>query len=144
MKERDNYLRTPVQVSVGVVGGSDKGDLGGNYLCSKFVAGCIRRQNKLREEKRKAWEVENEKRKEAEKGVLRAEEEVKVTSTTEKRRSYKKYLEKCLAQKKLREETRVARDMVEQIRREAEEKKLKADREEKRRLRIIELSSAQV
>ena len=73
-----------------------------------------------------------------------AEEDVKMTSRTIKGLSYKEYLEKCLGLKRLRVEARVAREKEEQIRTETEEKKLKADREEKRRLRIMELSSAKV
>ena len=74
----------------------------------------------------------------------KAEEHVKMTLNTIKKHSYKEYLDKCLAQKKLRVEARVAREKEEQIRMETEENNLKADREEKRRLRIIELSSAKV
>ena len=144
LREINNYLRTRVQVHRGVVEESDQEGIGANYLCSKFVAACIRRQDKFRQEKRRAREVENEKRREIEKAVFRADQEVRVTSNTVKKRSYKKYLEKCLAKKKLKEEARVAREMEEEMRREAEEKKLKADNEKKRRLRIIELSSAQV
>ena len=107
-----------------------------NDFVEKFIAAKqLARQKKasLKEERAK---MRAEKRK--------AEEEVEMTTNTIKGHSYKEYLKKCLALKKLRVEARVAREKEEQSRMETEENNLKADREEKRRLRITELSSAKV
>ena len=92
-----------------------------------------------REEKRKAREVEEEKRRAAE-NKRREEDELKLSNANDGK--YQK--EPCLAEKKLMEQKYIVRNEKEQMLRELEDNRLRAEREDKRRLRIEELAMAKV
>ena len=102
----------------------------------------LRTKKMTMEEKRKAKEVEEKKRSAAEK--KRREVEKMTEAEASKDNGRKLQQEQCLARKKLTELKNIAREKEEQKRRELEDNYLRLEREEKRRLRISELTMAKV
>ena len=104
----------------------------------------LRTKKMTMEEKRKAKEVEEKKRRAAEKKRREVKKMTEAELEASNDNGRKLQQEQCLARKKLMELKNVTREKEEQKRRELEDNYLRLEREERRRLRIAELTTAKV
>ena len=104
----------------------------------------LRTKKMSREEKRKAREVEEEKRRASEKKRGEVEEMAQGELQAANGNGKKHQKEQHLPKKRSKEQKNIARKLEEQKSKELEDNYLRSEREEKRRLRIVELAMAKV